>query len=82
MALGGVVIWALTRFVGNVHNAQVSQSVIVRKAETACVLDNVLCHAGADHFSSEESAQAYLISPEHLAALKAQQAEEDQAKKR
>jgi hypothetical protein len=76
VVLGGVVIWALVTFIGNVHDSRISNSLIVGKAAQACEEDEHICN-----FTSEESAQAYLDSPEHLAAVKARQAQSDQTKK-
>jgi hypothetical protein len=76
VVLGGVVIWALTTFIGNMNDSRVSHSLIVGQAQQACEEDERICN-----FTSEESAQAYLDSPEHLVAVKARQAQSDQTKK-
>jgi hypothetical protein len=82
VVLGGVVIGAAVTFFDSLHSASVAQSPIVRDAEIACILDDVMiCHAGYDSFASEKDANAYLESPAHLTAVKARQAQEDQAKK-
>jgi hypothetical protein len=84
IVLGGVVIWFVAQFVGDVHHASVQMSTVVSEAETACILDEVICHAGYDSFQSEEGARAYLNSPLHLAAVKARdekKVQEEQDKK-
>jgi hypothetical protein len=81
VVLGGIVVWAAATFIGNVHTASVSMSPVVGQAETACIEDGVICHAGYDAFSSEADAQAYLDGPEHIAAVKKRQAQADQDKK-
>jgi hypothetical protein len=80
VVLGSVVIYFVVGFIDNMHKASINNSVVVAEAELACIEDGMICHVGYDSFSSEESAAAYLKSPEHLAKVKAreeQKAEQD-----
>jgi len=80
VVLGSVVIYFVVGFIDKMHRASINNSVVVRDAELACLNDGMICHVGYDSFSSEESAAAYLKSPEHLAKVKAreeQKAEQD-----
>jgi hypothetical protein len=77
IVLGGVVIWFVVGFIDRVHDASVNNSIVVRDAEIACLNDRMDCH-----FTSIESAQKYLDSPEHLGKVKARAEEEANQKKR
>jgi hypothetical protein len=75
VVLAGVVIWFVARFIHSVHEASVNMSAVVAQAEMECAVDGMLCHVGYDSFQSVEDAEAYLKSPEHLAAVKAREEE-------
>jgi HSP90 family molecular chaperone len=78
--LGGVVVYYAIQFFEWQHSRSVVLSPIVGQAEVACLNDQMICS-----FSSIESAQAYLNSPEHLAKVKErekQAAEEEAFNKR
>jgi hypothetical protein len=68
VVLGGAVLWAAVEFFQHVHDASVNTSVVVQEATLACRNDAMICS-----FSSEESAQAYLDSPEHKAKVAARE---------
>lgn len=68
VVLGGVVVFFVFRFIDWVHESSLSHSVVVGEAQIACLNDAMICS-----FSSEESARAYLNSPEHLAKVKARE---------
>jgi hypothetical protein len=76
VVLGSVVAWFVLGFIDKMHDASVNNSIVVRDAMLACLNDGMLCH-----FSSIESAQQYLDSPEHLAKVKARTEEEVWRKK-
>jgi hypothetical protein len=76
IVLGGVVIWFVVGFIDQVHDASVNNSIVVRDADIACLNDRMDCH-----FTSIESAQQYLDSPEHLGKVKARAEEEARQKK-
>jgi hypothetical protein len=73
VVLGGVVIWFVAGFVHSTHKAYLDMVVGPREADLACMEDHVICHVGYDSFQSVEDAEAYMKSPEHLAAVKARE---------
>lgn len=76
IVLGGVVVLFLARLVKTMHDESVANNMTVHEAEIACLNDRIQCHVGYDSFPSVASAEAYLKSPEHLAAVKARQQKE------
>jgi hypothetical protein len=76
VVLGSVVVWFVVGFIEKSHDASVSYSTVVQDATLACRNDGMDCH-----FSSIESAQQYLNSPEHQAKVKARAEEETRRKK-
>lgn len=81
VVLGGLVIWYVAGFITGVHQASVQQNITVRQAETACIVDGMICHAGYEFFSSVADAEAYLKSSEHLTKVKAREEEAVRQKK-
>ena len=80
IVLGGVVLWFAVGFFRQMHEASVNTSIVVQEAALACRNDAMICS-----FSSVESAQAYLDSPEHKAKVAAREmkaAQEADFKKR
>jgi len=71
VVLGGVVVYYAIQFFEWQHSRSVALSPIVGQAEVACLNDQMICS-----FSSIESAQAYLNSPEHLAKVKEREKQE------
>ena len=53
--LGGVVIYFIVGFLGRLHHESVELSVVVRQAETQCILMGMTCN-----FTSEKEAQDFL----------------------
>jgi hypothetical protein len=80
IVLGSVMLWFAMDFFRQMHESSVNSSIVVQEATLACRNDAMICS-----FSSEESAQAYLNSPEHKAKVAArdkQAAQEADFKKR
>lgn len=80
--LGGVVVWFIVGLVQHLHRKSVATNPTVQEAEIACLNDHMICHVGYDSFPSVASAEAYLKSPEHLAAVKARQQKEAEQEQR
>lgn len=76
IVLGGVVVWFLAGLVKAFYDKSVATNITVQQAEIACLNDRIQCHVGYDSFPSVTSAEAYLKSPEHFAAVKARQERE------
>ena len=80
VVLSGVVIWFATGFIHRMHEASLDLVVGVREADLACIEDHMICHVGYNSFQSEADAEAYMKSPEHLAAVKAREEKSAQQK--
>jgi hypothetical protein len=65
VVLGGVVVYYAIQFFEWQHRRSEALNPIMGQADVACLNDHMVCS-----FSSVESAQAYLNSPEHLAKVK------------
>src|SRR5690349_14967401 len=81
IVLGSVVVFFVASLVKIFQDKSVANNMTVHEAEIACLNDRIQCHVGYDSFPSVASAEAYLKSPEHWAAVKARQEKEAEQEK-